>query len=205
MRILLIDDHPPMRMGLMLLLDSGREPHEFVQADSVESAVGLGGHFDLVLLDMHLPGVSGTDALARVRNDISCSRIVVVSGDEDPALISRCIELGACGYIPKTSKAEVLASAIQLVLADGVYLPTPVLKAPPRVKLTAQQHRVFSMLVLGKRNKEIAAEMGISESGVKRYLEDAFAILGVKTRTEAVYRYRELELHKYVPAPTTVA
>ena len=208
MDVLLIDDHVLFRKGLILLLDGLREGElAFEEADSV-SAIAPSCAADLVLLDLHLRETRGTDALAQARTRLPSSTIVVISGDEDPVLIRRCIDLGASGFIPKSSTQSVLISALRLVLAGGVYLPPVVLSDAPPAKsaqppeaqrkelpgVSPRQIEVLRMAITGKSNKVIAREMSLAEGTVKQHLSASFRALGVANRTEAVYRAAELGL-----------
>ena len=203
MRILLIDDHALFRQGLRFLLRDLDADLEIVEAADCAQARALAGEpFNVVLLDLHMPGVAGLDALDAIRQAFESSRIVVLSGEEDPRQVRRAIDAGAAGFIPKSSTPEVLLSALRLVLADGVYLPAVALKdiggaaradaAPISTDrlgdaLSERQVDVLRKAVQGKANKVIARELGISEGTVKAHLSAAFRALGVHNRTEAVY------------------
>lgn len=215
MNVLLVDDHTLFRQGLVHLLDGLDSALTFFQADTVTGDLDRFGPIDLVLLDMHMQGPEGTDAVAATRTKLSSSTIVVISGDEDPQLIRRCIELGASGFIPKSSTQSVLISALRLVLAGGVYLPTPVLMStsshgaptPAATRsrdelagLSPRQLEVLRMAIRGKSNKVIAREMDLSEGTVKQHLSAAFRALQVSNRTEAVYRAAELGIKFDAPA-----
>jgi DNA-binding NarL/FixJ family response regulator len=209
MNVLLVDDHELFRKGLVHLLQGldGDGALRFHEAEAVSEDLDRFGSVDLVLLDMHMKGPNGTEAVAATRTKLPSSIIVVISGDEDPTLIRRCIQLGASGFIPKSSTQSVLISALRLVLAGGVYLPTPVLMAPSNggaptpaatrsrqelAGLTTRQVEVLRMAIRGKSNKVIAREMDLSEGTVKQHLSAAFRALQVSNRTEAVYRAAEL-------------
>lgn len=201
MRILIIDDHALFRQGLKFLLRDLEAELEIAEAADCSQALALAGDgFHVVLLDLHMPGVAGLDALDAVREAFEASRIVVLSGEEDPRQVRRAIDAGAAGFIPKSSTPEVLLSALRLVLADGVYLPAVALKGlgdgaeaeamnSDRVSdaLSERQVDVLRKAVQGKANKVIARELGISEGTVKAHLSAAFRALGVHNRTEAVY------------------
>lgn len=223
MKVLLIDDHPVVRSGLVRLLQELAraldKPLEPVEARSVSDAARHPDEFDLVLLDMHFgEGPVSTEALAVTRTQFPSARIVVVSGDENPALVRRCIELGASGFIPKLSAPEVMDSALRLVLAGGVYLPQLMLadsrapRAPslaPRLPaevaaLSQRQLDVLRMAIRGRSNKVIARELNVSEGTVKQHLSGAFRALGVSNRTEAVYRAAELGI-RFEAAPAAGA
>ena len=203
MRILIVDDHALFRQGLRFLLRDLDAELEISEAGDCAQAIALGAQpFDVVLLDLHMPGVAGLAALEAVRQEFEASRIVVLSGEEDPRQIRRAIDAGAVGFIPKSATPEVLLGALRLVLADGIYLPTVALRgvdepgAPEsggmtndrlRETLSERQVDVLQKAVQGKANKVIARELGISEGTVKAHLSAAFRALGVHNRTEAVY------------------
>jgi DNA-binding NarL/FixJ family response regulator len=200
-RILIIDDHALFRQGLRFLLRDLDADLEIMEAADCAQACTLAGEsFNVVLLDLHMPGVAGLDALDAVRQAFESSRIVVLSGEEDPRQVRRAIDAGAAGFIPKSSTPEVLVSALRLVLADGIYLPAVALKGlgggEPDAALSSdrlgdalseRQVEVLRKAVQGKANKVIARELGISEGTVKAHLSAAFRALGVHNRTEAVY------------------
>jgi DNA-binding NarL/FixJ family response regulator len=200
-RILIIDDHALFRQGLKFLLRDLDAKLEVAEAADCAQAVAMAGEaFNVVLLDLHMPGTAGLEALDAVRQAFESSRIVVLSGEEDPRQVRRAIDAGAAGFIPKSSTPEVLLSALRLVLADGVYLPAVALKGiagadgHPEVSadrigdsLSERQIDVLRKAVQGKANKVIARELSISEGTVKAHLSAAFRALGVHNRTEAVY------------------
>jgi len=201
LRILVIDDHALFRQGLKHLLRDLDERVEVLEAAGCnEAEARRGTPFDLILLDLHMPGIAGLDALAAMREAFEVARIVVLSGEEDPRQIRRAIDAGAAGFIPKASTPEVLLGALRLILADGVYLPPVALRGvgEPEVAAQATEDRIAQLLsdrqievlrkaVEGKANKVIARELGISDSTVKTHLSAAFRALGVHNRTEAVY------------------
>ena len=202
MRILIVDDHDLFRKGLRHLLGGFDAELEIVEAADCAQAIAIAGEpFHLVLLDLHMPGVSGLEALHSLRPAFESSPIVVLSGEDDPRQVRRAIDAGAAGFIPKSSTPDVLRSALRLVLADEVYLPAVALKGisdddgdatgvtPGRLgeALSERQVEVLRKAVQGKANKVIARELGISEGTVKAHLSAAFRALGVHNRTEAVY------------------
>lgn len=208
LRLALIDDHAMFRDGLRLILKSFASAVEFSELsrlddlDEVENPGGVG----LVLLDYHLPDVSGLEGLIRAREVFCSASIVVISGEEDPATIRRVIENGASGFIPKSSPSPILVAALRLVVAGGTYLPPEILPAQSERGgnqsvsghkktlgiLTERQREVLKRAIQGKANKVIAREMNISDHTVKVHLSVAFKALGVKNRTEAVYAAAEL-------------
>jgi DNA-binding NarL/FixJ family response regulator len=198
MRILLVDDHALFRQGLkalLLPLDSELELDEAgTCAEALEHAASQ--TFDLVLLDLKMPGQSGLVALAALREAMPEVPIVVLSGEDDPHTIRGAIEGGAMGFIPKSSSQELLIQALRLVLAKGVYLPATALdgvdaKLPG---ITPRQLDVLRYVIHGMPNKVIARELNISDWTVKQHVSEVLHRLGVRNRTEAVYAAAKLGL-----------
>ena len=214
MHILLVDDHPLLRGGMRFLLRSLDADLKMDEASSAEQALELvGAHgYDLVLLDLRMPGLNGMDALAALRAAVPGTPLVVLSAEDDPEVVRAAIDGGAMGFIPKSATPEVLIEALRLVLAHGVYLPPGVLKAAhadvsPRPstaaagqdaaalsRLTPRQMEVLRRVIKGKPNKAIARELEVSEGTVKAHLSAVFQALGVHNRTEAVYAAAKLGL-----------
>lgn len=181
------------------------ETIEFLEAQSCESALDLddASDVDLILLDFHMPGLQGVDALLAIRQRFSSAAVVMLSSEDNPQLIRDSIENGASGFIPKSSTAEVLIAALRLILAGGIYLPAHALTgvdghhrqhasadAEPEKGthgLSKRQLQVLMKVVQGKANKVVARELNISEGTVKAHLSAAFRALGVQNRTEAVF------------------
>lgn len=201
MKLLLIDDHSLLRAGMRFLLRSLDAGLELDEAGTCDEALELlsGRGYDLVLLDLMLPGRNGLSALAAIRSAAPAVPLVVVSGESDPGVVRAAIDGGAMGFIPKSSTPEVMIQALQLVLAHGIYLPPMVLEAAytsstpaPRSAsvlpgLTPRQMDVLRGVIRGKANKAIAKELELSEGTVKAHLSAVFQALGVHSRTEAVY------------------
>jgi DNA-binding NarL/FixJ family response regulator len=210
MQILLIDDHALFRSGLKFLLSDLDEGLVFAEAATLKEAEKTSQQqFDLILLDWNLPGHKGETTLARVRELFNEATIVILSGEEDPALVRKAVDLGASGFIPKSSLPVVMVSALRLVLAGGIYLPAELLfqnqtprfasqnGSPPTFNplsfLSERQQQALMLAVKGKSNKEISRELEVSEGTVKQHLSTAFRLLNVNNRTEAVYAVAELE------------
>jgi DNA-binding NarL/FixJ family response regulator len=205
MNLLLIDDHLLFRSGLRFLLAELDSGLSFLEAGScVEASAYRGAPVDLVLLDLTLPGASGDAAIANVRAAFETVPQVIVSGDDEPALVRRTIEAGAAGFIPKASSPSVLAAALRRVLAGGVYLPPHALRDWPAAGsalngepsrplaeafdgLSAQQSEVLGLTVQGLAPETIARELKLPERTVTAALSCALHALGVADRTEAVY------------------
>ena len=232
MNVLLVDDHGMMREALRGFL-SGMgaklgQDLEFFEVESVPQALALGVVPDLVLLDMQLNvEPSGTEGLAKLRSHMPDTKVIVVSGNEDPELIERCIDLGALGYVPKSYKSDVLKAAITIILQGVVYLPPSVLDAgmpapvasakppstgprgvadhPALAHLTERQRQALELLMTGKSNKTIARELGIAFGTVKAHLQNLYRALGVATRVEAVCLVSRLGVAFHAPSGAKIA
>lgn len=211
MHLLLVDDHALFREGLKFIL-RGLDEHLLIdEAGSVEAAIAMQEvpPFDLILLDLNLPGVGDLEALASVRAAFPQAPIVVLSGEDDPRMIRATIEQGAMGFVPKSSTPEILINALRLILAHGVYLPLSALDtdAPAADEtegisnpdtllrnLSPRQIEVLRSVIRGDSNKLIARKLSLSESTIKQHLSAVLRTVGARNRTEAVYAAAKLGL-----------
>jgi DNA-binding NarL/FixJ family response regulator len=206
-RVLIADDHPLMVGGLrqaVLAAAPGAEiavAHDF---DSMVAALDASPDTDLVLLDLTMPGVRGFSGLLFLRSERPSTPVVVVSGNEERAVIRHCMEFGAAGFIPKTNSLDTMRVAIAQVLDGGRWTPPDFdLNVAPNgessamarrlASLTPQQIRVLMMLSQGLLNKQIAYELGVSEATVKAHVSAIFQKLGVESRTQAVILATKIE------------
>jgi len=209
MRILLVDDHSLFAEGLQTLLrDIDNEP-EFSLCASVDAAllVEKPHAVDLILLDFHLRGTSGFDALRVLRGHYPDALITVVSAVDDVAVIRQIVEAGAVGFIPKSYTYAQLTDALRVVMGGETYLPEEALYStdgalsePDNTDdqnaldgLSRRQREVFMQVIQGKPNKVIARNLDISENTVKAHVSASFRLLGVSNRTEAVYAAAKLQ------------
>jgi DNA-binding NarL/FixJ family response regulator len=214
MNILIVDDHPVMRAGISVCLRELDGTIDLVEAADLEHAVDAARgkrFFDVVLLDLALPGVSGVEALIAFREAVDPSPpIVVFSGTDDPATVTAALDAGAMGFIPKTSTPAILQSALRIVLANGVYVPPTILgyraaaqpsqerpggqslRSLSELGLTPRQQQVCALMVKGRSVKHIARDLGISPATVKAHLQPILRTLGVMNRTEAIVALHRL-------------
>lgn len=202
MRALVIDDHPLIHEIMPAVL--GKAFGEVTVRTEATLEAGLaraaaGEAPDLVLLDLGLPGCKGLDALERFRSQFPELPLVVVSGDCDRESIRGALEAGAVGYIPKTSKPEVIIAALKVIAAGGTYVPPEALEAPePRRRgghdFTERQKDVLRLLLKGYGNERIARELAIAPNTVKQHAHAIFTALGVSSRAEAVIAASRLRL-----------
>lgn len=193
-RVLVVDDHPLMRVGIAAIIGARAEMTVVAQAGSGEEAVRLYDLHkpDLTLMDLRLPGGSGVEAIRNILIKSPTARFVVLTtyeGDED---IHQALQAGARGYLIKGMPHEALIEALRKVHAGGRYLPSPVTRAlasrTPEGELSTREREVLSLLVKGRSNKEIAALLGIKEATVKSHVGVILMRLEVSDRTQAVVK-----------------
>lgn len=190
--ILVVDDHPMMRMGVVALIGSCDDMTIVGQAATSEEALKLfqASRPQLILMDLRLPDRSGVETIHKIRSiDPNCSFIVLTTyeGDED---IHQALAAGAKGYLIKGMPSEMLLHAIRRVHAGGRFLPPPILRTlqsrTPNAELSARERQVLALLVAGRSNKQIASELYISEATVKCHVSVILMRLNVMDRTQAV-------------------
>ncbi len=191
-RVLVVDDHPITRFGIAAIIDATPDMTVVAQAGSGEEAVELyEKHLpDITLMDLRLPGMSGVEAIRSVVARHRSARFVVLTtyeGDED---IHQALQAGARSYIVKGMPHEALVNALRRVHAGGQFLPPPVSRALysriPNSDLSAREREVLNLIVRGRSNKEIATELGITESTVKCHVSVILMRHNVSDRTQAV-------------------
>jgi DNA-binding NarL/FixJ family response regulator len=214
--LLIADDHPLFRGALRQAVIGLFEQVDVAEAGSFEDVSdildGGGRDVDLILLDLSMPGVRGFSGLMYLRAQYPSLPIVVVSANDDPAVIRRCMEFGASGFIPKTLGVEILRQAVGRVLQGEVWTPPDVdlgrdsdaetAATIARLStLTPQQVRVLMMLSSGLLNKQIAYELGVSEATVKAHVSAILQKLGVESRTQAVIAAGKIEAGQWPQQP----
>jgi len=198
-RLLIVDDHPLFRNALrQALLGSfpAMEIDEAGSLDQVNAMLAADCDYDLVCLDLKMPGVQGFSGLVYLRAAYPAVPVMVVSGSEEPHIVRRALDLGASGFVPKSISPETLRRAFETVLAGGVYAPPLAAGIRPDAEtddlarrlatLTPQQVRVLMMLREGLLNKQIAYQLGVSEATVKAHVSAILQKLDVGSRTQAV-------------------
>ena len=206
-RVLIADDHP-LVLGALRQAVVGAIPGAVIQeaADFEGVAAALEGEpdMDLVLLDLSMPGVRGYSGLLFLRAERPGLPVIVVSANEDRAVMRHCLEFGAAAYVPKSLDVESMRTAIRTVLDGGQWAPPDLDlsaaasgEASALVRrlssLTPQQVRVLMMLSQGLLNKQIAYELSVSEATVKAHVSAILQKLGVESRTQAVILAAKIE------------
>ena len=206
-RLVIADDHPLFRGALREAVSGLLARVEISEAGSFEEVSKLldrGTETDLILLDLAMPGVRGFSGLMYLRAQYPSVPVVVVSGNDDPSVIRRCMDFGASGFIPKTLGIDQMRNAVMGVLKGEVWTPPDVDLAAGvdaeaaglmarLATLTPQQVRVLMMLSEGLLNKQIAYQLGVSEATVKAHVSAILQKLGVESRTQAVIAAAKIE------------
>jgi DNA-binding NarL/FixJ family response regulator len=206
LKILIIEDHALVREGLVRLLarlESGVVLRDCADFDSALAVLEGEDEVDLILLDLALPGIDGFVGLDILRRQFPALPVVVVSAFDDAPTITRVMNLGASGFIPKSFSGEALLAALHEVLAGNIFRPDGTGKAarlddlaplppagkgvqPGEVGLTERQAQVLALLVRGLSNREIGDTLELSEGTVKIHVTAIFKALGVASRTQAL-------------------
>jgi DNA-binding NarL/FixJ family response regulator len=205
LKLLVVEDHALVREGLVRLLgqvEQGAQVHESEDFESALNVLDSEGEFDLVLLDLALPGIDGFAGLDILRRRYPAMPVAVVSAFDDTPTITRVLNLGASGFIPKAFSGEALLAAVREVLAGNIFRPsgqpvphmddlTPLPPAksgvrPDEIGLTDRQGQVLGLMIRGLSNRDIAQQLGLSEGTVKIHATAVFKTLGVNSRTQAL-------------------
>jgi len=214
MKVLLVDDHEIVWNGTRLLLERmaaeiepGR-PFHFEAVRDVEQACQLDpAGVDLLLLDYHLPQLSGVAALQAVKAHFEATPVCMQSAESSPQRVREIIEAGAAGFIPKSYRLEDMEAALRVVLRHRIYLPAEFVLADDvtrarepdelpredlagflRVELSPRQRQVLALAMRGMPVKLIARQLLIAEGTVKVHLSMVYRALGARNRTDALCR-----------------
>ena len=213
-RVLIADDHPLFREALSDIVRSVYEEDvaclEVCNVAETLAATDNGDIFDMILLDLLLPGAEGFSCLISLRNKLPSTPIVIVSSTDHDETVRESFSYGAMGYLPKSSSREVMRNALRLVRSGNSYIPSQALggggerspeQLPPagtpaieadKASLTPRQMAVLELLAEGKPNKVIAYELDISEITVKAHVSAILRKLQVNNRLQAVIAAKNL-------------
>lgn len=198
--IVIADDHPLVRDALRQTIAqdlAGAVFHEAASLAEAETAIRNIGAPDLVLLDLHMPGMRGFTGLAYLRSQFPETPVAMISASTDPRIMRQAVDYGASGFIPKSAPTDDIRSAVREILAGNSWVPAGNNDVPDTAAedaqlaarlatLTPQQLRVLGMLSDGKLNKQIAYDLDISEATVKSHVSAILQKLDVNSRTQAV-------------------
>jgi DNA-binding NarL/FixJ family response regulator len=212
-KVLIADDHPLFREAIRDVVKGlfGVGGWELIclEATGVEELLGLAeAHedLDLILLDLFMPGAHGLSHLMTLRGRAPQTPVVVISSLNDAETVRQALTCGAAGFIPKSSPKDLIATALQVVFAGGIYLPRELLGEPDPARerpadrgtaddpfsgpLTPRQVEVLNLIAEGKSNKRIAYDLSISEMTVKAHVTAILRKLGVVSRAQAIVKFQ---------------
>jgi len=194
-RILIVDDHPVVREGLVAALEDEPDFQVAAAAGSAEEALRVAGTArpDIVLLDLELPGLSGIDAIPRISAALPGAGIIVLTAYDTDERVLGAVRAGARGYVLKGASVEEIARAIRAVHGGGSYLASPVaakvlrqVRSPGRTTTLSERRMVLREVAAGRSTKQIARGLGITERTVKFHVSSIMNKLGADNRAQAV-------------------
>jgi DNA-binding NarL/FixJ family response regulator len=190
-RLLVADDHPLTREGIVTVINSQKDLRVVAETGNGEAAVEayIRDRPDLVLMDLRMPGMGGLEATRAILEKFPQARIIVLTSYDGDEYIHQALKIGAKAYLLKDISKEEMLLAIRTVLSGKRYIPTEVssrlANRIPVSALTSRELEVLRLIVKGKSNKEIGAELGIIEGTVKYHVSLILSKMGVQDRTEA--------------------
>jgi DNA-binding NarL/FixJ family response regulator len=204
--ILIVDDHPLFIDGIRYFVNLLDDDVEIMEATSVDEAVrklDSGAPLDLLLLDLHMPGLDGLSIMQHKRVRNTCLPVIIISGEDDPHAINSVIAAGAMGFIPKSYSGKKLLGALRTVMGGEIFMPDEIRnqfqrQSPLRVDdehdrdalgnsgITKRQYEVLKLLARGYSNKQISGILFLTENTVKVHVSALLRALGAANRTECV-------------------
>lgn len=191
-KVLVVDDHPLVRVGMATVIERQRDMRAVGVADGAEEALQVfrREHPDVVLMDLRLRGDSGARVAAAIRSEFPAARVIMISNYEGDADIQQALAAGAMGYLFKSIVEDELVDAVREVAAGRTYFPARVRQRMEEhtgeERLTTREDEILDLLGKGLRNHEISDVLGISDETVKTHVKSIFRKLGVSDRVEAV-------------------
>ncbi|HEX8680380.1 MAG TPA: response regulator transcription factor [Chthoniobacterales bacterium] len=197
LRVLLVDDHKILRRGLRGLIQEEHPRADFGEAEDSHTALEqiYSGKWDLVLLDVNIPGRSGLDVLHEIKQVTPETPVLVISAYPEEEFAVRALKLRAAGYLTKTCVADELKPAIQKALSGGRYVTASLaeklaqslgddLKGPAHERLSNRELQVLRLVAVGRTLKEIAGELSLSEKTVGTYRRRIAEKMGLSSNVE---------------------
>lgn len=191
-RVMTVEDHPIFRGGLEILISSQSDMELVAQAENAEQAISEYRRLrpDVVLMDQRLPGVSGTEALIEIRKQFPGARVMMLTTSRGDIEIQRALRAGAAAYVLKSTPKDELIKSIRTVSKGRRYIPPDVAGAVAehwgQGELTVREIQVLSLIRDGRKNKQIAEQLGISETTVNFHIKNISEKLEANDRTHAV-------------------
>ncbi|PMR79828.1 response regulator [Halomonas urumqiensis] len=212
--LMVADDHPLFREALSAVISAGLPDCQLLETDNLAGALSHASRheaLDLLLLDLDLPDAEGLSGLAMLRERLPRLPVAIVSAEQDRRIVLEAIEMGAVGYIPKSTPRAELLAALARILDGQLYLPPSIMLRPPvedtsvapssgdalsarLSRLTGKQLEVLEQMTRGASNKRIAQELDIAETTVKTHVSAILRKLGVASRIQAILAAGEVDM-----------
>ncbi|MBT8448098.1 MAG: response regulator transcription factor [Gammaproteobacteria bacterium] len=208
--VIIADDHPLFRTALKQAIHQCLDTKIILESENVSdllSCIESNPQLELVFLDLHMPGNNGFTALTLLQNHHPDLLVIMVSSDDDPEIMQRAIDFGAAAFIPKSADLNVISDAIAQVLEGQIWLPADFdltadteqqnnkKLAQQLAGLTPQQYVVLTRIADGQLNKQIAYDLDIKETTVKKHVSAILEKLCVSNRTKAGMLFQQLKLN----------
>jgi DNA-binding NarL/FixJ family response regulator len=209
LRVLIVDDHPTFRAGLRALLATDERLRVVAEASTGAAAISAVASStpDVVLMDVHMPGVDGVEATRRIVDTAPHVAIVVLTMHDDDGTVFAALRAGARGYLLKGAPRAELLRAIHAAAAGEALFGPPIARrmmayfgrpapaaAPPFPELSAREREILELVAAGRSNGDIAGSLGVAPKTVRNHVSTIFAKLQVRDRSEAIVRAREAGL-----------
>ena len=217
-QVIIADDHPLFRAALKQALSECLETEfpgneTILETDNFDGLIALieaQTAIELVFLDLHMPGNLGFTGLTRLLNHYPDVAVVMISSEDNPDIMRKAIDLGACAFIPKSADFTTIARAVNTVTEGNIWLPDALLAEPKTqgqskheqsrdkqlakklAQLTPQQYTVLEMIADGQLNKQIAYRLNIRETTVKKHVSAILAKFEINNRTQAGLAFQQL-------------
>lgn len=202
-RVLIVDDHPMLRAGTQTLLEEAGDIEVIATAGDGTTALRLVAEEapDVLLLDVHLPDISGVLVAQTVRETAPQTAILILTGYDDLGYTRALLQIGIQGYLRKSATGDDILTAVRTVARGGTALEeiTDLSADNTLNQLTPREREILQLLAAGQRNQEVAETLTISVKTVEFHISHLLLKLGVRSRTEAIIKAQKLGL----PAPQT--
>ena len=218
-QVAIADDHPLFRAALKQAINECLDHPTTIETDNFDdllTQIEQTPSLEMIFLDLHMPGNNGFTGLTQLQNHYPDLTVIMVSSEDNPATMQKAINFGAAAYIPKSADLSLINQAITTVLDGEIWLPQNVVfndneqtsveqaehqkLAKQLAQLTPQQYVVLTMIADGQLNKQIAYDLDIKETTVKKHVSAILLKLEVNNRTLAGLKYQQLMLEAH---PTT--
>ncbi len=214
--ILIVEDHPMFREAVQSAVQLALPGSIIREASTIKELLDNVPEkecFDVILLDLMLPGVSGFDGFLLVRSRFPHSPVLIFSGLNEAKIAAEAIRIGAAGFVPKSASKQILSEAVKEIYAGNIYVPKEMSRevrallseakqandiAARVADLTPSQIRVLQLLRQGLLNKQIAHELGVGETTVKAHVSEILRKLRVSSRTQAVIETSHLDFETFL-------